>query len=159
MSAIPTNDAASGRKAENALRNWIMVALTLILALMYWAALMGWLKAMPDERMIARLEPIIFLVIGYYFGRLPSQQNEQTLREEINRQKQKADAAQHAKEHAQQSSEALEEKVKNARAALSASAPGITPKGLAESLGRSDGPVKEDALRHAVAAALKILNS
>ena len=159
MSAIPTNDAASGRKAENALRNWIMVALTLILALMYWAALMGWLKAMPDERMIARLEPIIFLVIGYYFGRLPSQQNEQTLREEINRQKQKADAAQHATVHGQQSSAPLEEKVKNARAALSASAPGITPKGLAESLGRSDGPVKEDALRHAVAAALKILNS
>lgn len=136
-----------------------MVALTLAFALLYWAALMGWLKATPDERLVARLEPIIFLIIGYYFGRLPSQQNENTLKEEINRQKQKADAAQHAKEQAQQSSEALEEKVKNARAALSASAPGVALKGLAESLGRSDGPVKEDALRHAVAATLKILNS
>jgi len=47
--------------------------------------------------MIARIEPIIFVIVGYYFGRLPSQQNEKALKEEISRQTQRADAAQHAK--------------------------------------------------------------
>ena len=55
------------------------------------------------------MEPIILSSSGTT-GRLPSQKNEKTLREEISRQTQKADAAQHAKEQAQQSTEALKEK-------------------------------------------------
>ena len=73
--------------------------------------------------MITRLEPIIFVIIGYYFGRLPAQQNEKTLKDEIGRQTQKADAAQHAKEQAQQTREALEEKIKNVSAALTSAGP------------------------------------
>lgn len=59
-----------------------------------------------------RLEPIIFVVIGYYFGRLPARQHETTLKEEIVRLARKADAALHAKEQLQQERKALEEKVK-----------------------------------------------
>jgi hypothetical protein len=109
--------------------------------------------------MVGRLEPIIFVIIGYYFGRQPSQQIEATLKDEINRQVQKADAAQHAKEQAQQNSESLEEKMKNVRAALISSTPGMASKGLTDRLDKADGPAKEDALRHSVAAALNILNS
>ncbi|MEP7336767.1 MAG: hypothetical protein ABI977_03310, partial [Acidobacteriota bacterium] len=114
-----------------ALRNWMMTALTSIFVLLYGAALLGWLRPLPDERAIARLEPIIFVIIGYYFGRLPAQQNEQTLKGELNRQTQKTDAAQHAKEQAQQASEALEEKVKNVRITLASSAAGAAAKDFA----------------------------
>ena len=89
--------------------------------------------------MVSRLEPIIFVIIGYYFGRLPSQQNESTLKDEINRQTQKADAAQHAKEQAQQARESLEEKMKNVRAALATSS-----SRLAENPDKASGSVKDD---------------
>ena len=141
------------------LKSWIMVALTFIFVLLYSSALLGWLKPLSDEKMVTHLEPIIFVIIGYYFGRLPSQQNEKTLKDEISRQTQKADAAQHAKEQAQQARESLEEKMKNVRAALGSAAPGIGLTHLAESLDKSNGLVKEDALRQSVAAALNILNS
>src|SRR5437773_9838532 len=117
--AHPTAPPATGET----LKNWIMVVLTLLFVGLYGAALIGWLKPLADEKMVLRLEPIIFEIIGYYFGRLPSQQNEKTLKDEINRQTQKADAAQHVKEQAQQTREALEEKIKNVNAALTSAAP------------------------------------
>src|SRR5438874_11927228 len=100
------------------LKNWIMVVLTLVFIALYDAALSGWLKPLADEKMVMRLEPIIFVIIGYYFGRMPGQQNERTLKDEINRQTQRADASQSAKEQALQSNEALEERIKNVKAAL-----------------------------------------
>ena len=141
------------------LRSWLKVVLTLIFVLLYASALTGWLKPLADEKMIVRLEPIIFVIIGYYFGRLPSQQNENTLKGEINRQSQKADAAQHAKEQALQSSEALEEKVKNARATLTSTAPSTTSRGLAAGHSEAVMQIKEEALRQSVIAALSVLNS
>lgn len=141
------------------LKSWIMVVLTLVFILLYAAALLGWLKPLADVSVVTRLEPIIFVIIGYYFGRLPAQQNEKTLKDEISRQTQKSDAAQHAKEQAQQSREAMEERVKNVSAALSSSVPNISASTFAENLHRADGTIKEEALRHSVGAALKILNS
>jgi len=63
----PTTQPAT----PDALKNWIMVVLTLIFISLYGAALIGWLKPLADDRMVMRLEPIIFVIIGYYFGRLP----------------------------------------------------------------------------------------
>jgi hypothetical protein len=100
------------------------------------------------------LEPVIFVIIGYYFGRLPAQQTEKTLKEEINRQTQKADDAQHVKERAQQTREALEEKVKNVRAAL---APAASTRDVVESAGAADSA--GEPLRASVATALNILNT
>jgi hypothetical protein len=159
MTAKLTQDAPPGPDITNALKGWVMIALTLTFASLYGAALIGWLRPLADEKMVARLEPIIFVIIGYYFGRLPAQQNEKTLKDEIGRQTQKADAAQHAKEQAQQSREALEEKMKNARATLASAAPGTTAKGLAESLDKPGASTKEESLRSSVAATLSILNS
>lgn len=136
-----------------------MVVLTFIFVMLYGSALLGWLKPMTDVSMITRLEPIIFVIIGYYFGRLPAQQNEKTLKDEIGRQTQKADAAQHAKEQAQQSREALEEKVKNVSAALTSAAPATSTAKFAEEVHKTGGPIKEDGLRYSVGAALRILNS
>jgi hypothetical protein len=133
--------------------------LTLVFVLLYGAALVGWLKPLTDEKMVLRLEPIIFVIIGYYFGRLPGQQNEKTLKDEMGRQTQKADAAQHAKEQALQSREAVEEKLKNVNAALTSGAPNLAAGASAESHGKAGIPIIEDGLRHSAAIALKILNS
>lgn len=157
MTVKLAESAPQGRDMADALKGWVMIVLTLLFVVLYGAALGGWLRPLADERMVTRLEPIIFVIIGYYFGRLPAQHNERTLKDEISRQTQKADAAQHAKENVQQSREALEEKVKNVRAALASS--GAPAKGLAESLDKAGGSAKEDALRNSVAAALNILNS
>src|SRR5882672_11257950 len=141
MAPSSEKENASTPPTSDALRNWIMVVLTLIFVSLYAAALLGWLKPLTDERMVLRLEPIIFVIIGYYFGRLPSQQNEKTLKDEIGRQIQRADAAQHAKEQAQQSREALEEKVKNVGAALSSASPNVNSHAVVDSLHKATGTV------------------
>jgi hypothetical protein len=141
----------------DSLKNWIMVVLTLIFISLYGAALIGWLKPLADEKMVMRLEPIIFVIIGYYFGRLPGQQNERTLKQEINRQTQRADASQSAKEQALQSNEALEEKIKNVKAALGSDTASATTSG--SHLFAAGGRGHEEGTRYVVGAAMRILNS
>jgi hypothetical protein len=116
-------------------------------------------QAFGQRKNVLRLEPIIFVIIGYYFGRLPARQNEKTFKEEIGRQTQKADAAQHAKEQALQTRDALEEKLKNVNAALTSAAPATSVVSFAEGLHKAGGPIKEDGLRYSVGAAVRILNS
>jgi hypothetical protein len=161
MSTKPTQltqPSTPPRATGDALKNWIMVVLTLIFVVLYGAALIGWLKPLADEKMVMRLEPIIFVIVGYYFGRLPAQQNEKTLKQEINRQTQRADASQSAKEQALQSGEALEEKIKNVKAALN-SGHSVTATSFGSDLFKGSGAVPEERLRHVVPAALRILNS
>ncbi len=137
--------------SSDVVKSWVMVFLTLGFVLLYGLALIGKLKPLADASMVSRLEPIIFVIIGYYFGRLPSQQNEKTLKDELGRQMQKADASQHAKEQALQSREALEERIKNVNATLTSVS--LSPNDDNPSLTKSDG------LRYSVGAALKILQS
>jgi hypothetical protein len=143
----------------NGLRDWTMAVLMFVFILLYGAVLLGWLRPLPGEQMAARLEPIIFVFIGYYFSRFPSQQNERALKEEIIRQTQKADAAQHVKEQEQQAREMLEEKLKNVRATLTPFAAGESRKHLGERADGADGGAGGRAVRHSVEAALNILNS
>jgi hypothetical protein len=133
-----------------------MVVLTLVFISLYGAALVGWLKPLADEKMVLRLEPIIFVIIGYYFGRLPGQQNEKTLQQEVSRQTQRADASQSAKEQALQTNEALEEKIKNVKATLSSESAFVSGSG-SHSLRSATG--KDEDLRPLVNASMRILNS
>ena len=105
------------------LKDSIMVILTLVFVLLYAAAFTGKFDPLKDNTLLLRLEPIILILIAYYFGRLPSRQNEKTLRDEIARQRQKTDAAQYAKEKANQERETLEERIRNAKTTLIAIAP------------------------------------
>ena len=153
---MPTKRAAeafndSGK--TDALRSWLMVFSTITLVLLYAATLLGWLRPLADEKMASRLEPIIFVIVGYCFGRLPSQQSERALKDEISRHAQKVDAVQHAKEQALQTLAALEERVKNVTAAV---APVAARKHLNEH-SRTEGT--DDKLNGLLAAALEILNS
>lgn len=104
--------------SKEPLKSWIMSILTLIFVGLYIAAIFGMIEPLPIDSVITRLEPIIFVIIGYYFGRLPAQATENTLKTEIARQNQKTDAAQQIKERVQQEREVLEEKIKNAKSAL-----------------------------------------
>lgn len=136
-----------------------MVSLTLIFVVLYAAALFGWLKPLSDTTMVTRLEPIIFVIIGYYFGRLPAQQNEQTLKEEIRRQTQKADAAQQAREQAVQQREILEEKIKNVKSVLASSEFKSALKSTAENSLKADAENNLERLRNSITNAMAILNS
>jgi hypothetical protein len=148
----PTTPSAS----SEILKNWIMVVLTLVFIALYGAALVGWLRPLTDDKMVLRLEPIIFVIIGYYFGRLPGQQNERNLKQEINRQTQRADASQSAKEQALQTNEALEEKIKNVKATLNESSAFASTSG---SHSLRSATVRDEELRPMVNAGLRILNS
>ena len=117
MTELKQRQPNEGSLSE-AIKSWIMVLLALVFVVLYGLALLGKLRPLADPSMVTRLEPLIFVIIGYYFGRLPGTENEQTLKDEIGRQTQRADAAQQAKETALQSREALDEKIKNARTAL-----------------------------------------
>lgn len=130
-----------------------MVVLTLALVLLYAAALIGWIKPLVDQKMALRLEPIIFVIVGYCFGRLPAQQSERTLKDEIDRHAQKVDAVQATKEQALQTLAALEEKVKNVTTAV---APVAHRRQLNERSGTQGG---DDKLNGSLIAALEILNS
>src|SRR5882724_3814436 len=137
---------------SNAVRSWVMISLTSIFVVLYASALVGWLKPLADEKVVLRLEPIIFVIIGYFFGRLPSQENENSLKSEINRHASKADAAQYSKEQAQQVTEALEEKVKNAKAILTSDGPRFTAKGFVGGSDKAELSTKEGVLRQSVLA-------
>lgn len=152
-------DHSSKRGLGASLRAWGMMLLTLIFVLLYGAALIGWIKPLTDDKLISRLEPIIFVILGYYFGRLPSQQNESTLKEELNRQMQRFDAAQHAKEQMQQIRESLEEKMKNVRAALAVPIAGKLGRESVENFNGTDGKAKDEVLQQSIDIALSILNS
>lgn len=147
---------ARGPDAADVIRSWVMVLLTLIFVTLYGAGLVGWLRPWADEKLVMRFEPIVFVIIGYYFGRIPSKQNEKTLKDEIDRQTQKANATQHAKEQVQQAREGLEEKVKNVRAALTSATHRQNKVLAVEGVGRSGS---EDTLRSSVNTALSILES
>ena len=120
MSKLPADQSKAGRLSDT-LKEWVIIVLTFAFVILYGMALIGKLRPLADLSIVSRLEPIIFVIIGYYFGRLPGQQNELTLKQEIQRQTKIADAAQDAKETALQSREALDQKVKNARTALASS--------------------------------------
>ncbi len=139
------------------LKSWMMTLLTLVFVALYAAALLGLLKFTNDITLVLRLEPIIFVIIGYYFGRLPAQSNEKFLKDEINRNSQKAEAAQHLREKVQLECEVLEEKVKNTATVLNAAA-----KTAVEPSFKSGEHAHDSHDSHAhssISAAIRILNS
>jgi hypothetical protein len=113
-------------KPTYAVRNRVTTAVAAAYLLIYAAALFGWLAPLADGRWVARAEPVLILAIGYYLGRLPARRMEVTFGEALTRQAQKAEAAQRAKELAQQAGEVLEERMKNAKIILDAARPAKT---------------------------------
>lgn len=152
-----TNNNSSQSQAD-AIKGWMMVILTLIFVLLYVSALFSLIPKLEDASIITRLEPIIFVIIGYYFGRIPAQANENTLKDEIKRQSRKADAAQQLKEKVQQEREILEEKIKNARITLAPSISGDGPVSGREKMAASSAEMPKST-KQVIETAVKILDS
>lgn len=108
------------KSLSEAVRNSLMIILTLIFVFLYAAAFSGKLDPLKDNSMLLRFEPILFLFMGYYFGRFPARQGEKVMKDEIARQSQQIAAAQFAKERVQKDHESLDERIKNAKNALEA---------------------------------------
>jgi hypothetical protein len=105
----------SSRPISGSLKSWSMAIFILGFVILYTLSLTN-VITMPEA--VKNLHPVVFVIIGYYLGRLPSAQNENVLKGELLRQAQRADAAQHAKEHAFQARDVIEEKIKNVRTIL-----------------------------------------
>ena len=144
-----------------------MIGLTAVFVALYVAALFDVIHPVADDRVVVRLEAIVAVIIGYYFGRVPGEKNEKTLKEEVNRQAGKAKAEEQKKEQvqrekaaAEQRSGALEMQRKNVRAVLSTAAPEAQEAELADTLGReSTASVHESGLRQTLAAAIRVLDA
>jgi len=158
MTSASTQKTATGRATWEKLKHWAMTMLTLVFISLYGLALLGWLRPSANLTMAGRLEPIILVIIGYYFGRFSSEQAESALKEEINRHAHMASEAQHAKERALQIRQTLEEKLRNVRTAL-LSSPGTGEKAPSEEAQKNGGRTRDDCLRFSVATALSIINS
>ncbi|HEV7642776.1 MAG TPA: hypothetical protein VGO50_02435 [Pyrinomonadaceae bacterium] len=111
---IPTPPIAMA----DSLKSWVMISLTLIFVLLYAAAFI-FPTHFESTTAIKELQPIIFVIIGYYFGRLPAQQTEDSLNREIDRQATKTDAAISAKGIALKNEASMEKKMEDAKTVLS----------------------------------------
>ena len=100
------------------IQGWVMVILTFIFLALYASALLGWLRPVSDVTMITRLEPLIFVIIGYYFGRLPSESTEHALALEMDRRSKLLEACQFSKEAVEKERDVAEEKARNVRTIL-----------------------------------------
>ena len=136
-----------------------MVIVTLVFVILYAGVLLGWLKPLSDVTLVMRLEPIVFAIIGFYFGRMPAQQNEQNLKEEIDRQIKKADVAQTSCEQAQQEREALEEKLKNVQTILTAAENKFSSKLRGDKMFAANDESSVEILKHSLKTAVNVLNS
>ena len=150
----PTEVPTASQSTTDVIKGWLMILLTVAFVVLYGLALMGKIRPLADISIVSRIEPIIFVIIGYYFGRSPATQNERTLKDEITRQTQKADAAQYAKEQALQSREVFEEKLKNVNIALSR-----TASNLSSATKNAAANGQQEELKHSIDTALVILKS
>jgi hypothetical protein len=135
-----------------------IVILTIIFVACYVVALFGWYTFTPNEKVVSQLAPIVAVIIGYYFGRLPSEKNENSLKDQANKKDQEAKQAREEQSTAEAKAAQLAEKVKNAREALTSGATATPSADLAITLGPG-GSTPHEAVRGGAAAALRILQS
>jgi uncharacterized membrane protein YraQ (UPF0718 family) len=141
------------------LKSWIVVVLTAIFVVCYLAALFGW-QATPNDKIVSALAPIVAVIIGYFFGRAPSEKIENSLKEQVNQKDQEARDARNAQSTADSRRTALQQIVNDAVSALGISSPNTAHGNLVATLsGAAPAALDASALRSASVAALKILQT
>ena len=72
--------STAGKEMLGSARTWTMVGLTVVFVVLYVLSLVGWLPSSgPDNQRLLRLEPILFAIIGYFFGQVPAERTEKAL--------------------------------------------------------------------------------
>ncbi len=97
---------------------WTMIVVSLTFLILYAAALAGWLRPMGENSIVARLEPIIFLLIGFYFGLVSISSISRSRKKELDRTRERLDELQLTKEQIQRERDAFAERISNAKVAL-----------------------------------------
>lgn len=100
----------------DSLKSWTMAVVTLVFVALYALSIAG--IGNLTSHALKDLQPIVFVIIGYYFGRLPSQPVENALQEQIRSQGTREDAARSAERTAVADTAAFEERMKAAMAIL-----------------------------------------
>lgn len=129
---------------EDPVKTTVIVTLTVVFVGLYIAAMFGWTSWKPDGAAIPLLQPVVYVIIGYYFGRIPAEATERKLRSDVETNAQKANKA--------------DAKVKAVRALLSTpmSAPSVA---LTAPLTGPGGMPPRPPSDSRVEAALKILDA
>jgi hypothetical protein len=109
----------AGVKMPEDVKTWVIVVLTFVFIALYVGEFAGVVPAPKDLGAVARLEPIIFVIIGYYFGRLPSAQNEKNLKDQVKQKSDEADAVKKDRDDAVAQAAKAVQKLKDVDAALS----------------------------------------
>jgi hypothetical protein len=132
---------------EDPLKKGTIIALTVVFTLLYIAGIVGY-PWTPNDMVVKLLQPIVYVIVGYFFGRLPADVDvKKAEKAQADKDKAQAEKAEAGNRQAR-----AEEKLKNVRAVL-------TPtRESAESL-TGGVPAAPDATRHSVAAALRILDA
>lgn len=74
-------------------RTVMVLSISIVFVLLYVAALLGWGGLAPNKEALAFIQPVVWVIIGYYFGRVPGERNESRLKEQAD---QNGDAAKSA---------------------------------------------------------------
>ncbi len=139
-------------------KSWIVVILTFVFIACYLDGLFG-SQVTPNKDIVNALGPIVAVIIGYYFGRMPSEKVENSLKEQANQKTTEARQAQEERATALEQKSKLSQKVQDAISALSSGAPAAPVNELALTLSVKGADSPDDAVRTASVSALKILQS
>jgi hypothetical protein len=136
------------------LRSWTMVVLTAVFVFLYAITLLGIISTEGnhvDEALLLRLEPIVFAIIGYFFGRDPSVQTENRLHSDVRDERRRRVDAEESEKRNLVRAERARRTIEAAQAALGAGEPQVSAKGLPAALAQPSS--SDHAQRGAVAAA------
>jgi hypothetical protein len=144
------------KDGEDPLKKGTIAVLTLIFVALYVAGIIGVWRgdSAANSKAITLLQPIVYVIIGYYFGRMPAEKTEKALKEQADKKDQEAGAA---KAEAARSSTKL-----RATKSVLEKAVGQTdaapPTGFAQTLSTTRAS-NEDALKITIAQALNVIDS
>jgi hypothetical protein len=135
------------------------IVLTVVFVALYVAAIFG-VGGTPNDAIVKLLQPIVYVIMGYFFGRLPAdatekslQANTATLQQEVTKVTSDAGVAKEKQLTA-------EGKLKHVRAILTTlSADALTGGAGSANALSSTQPTPQDAHRHAIANALSVIEA
>ena len=99
-------------------RTVMVLSISVLFVLLYVGALLGWAGLAPNKEALGYIQPVVWVIIGYYFGRVPGERNESRLKERADKSDAAANAARRAASSAQVRLSAIKARLAAVRSAL-----------------------------------------
>ncbi|MFL6373737.1 MAG: hypothetical protein ACJ73D_03620 [Pyrinomonadaceae bacterium] len=153
MDDVPPRMSVRGGKLRNNvnLKEICVMILPAVLLFVYMGVSIGWIRPVPDPILLDRIGPLVFLVIGFWVGRLPADKAQQLLREQLNELQSRLDHGDQIKERALREREVAAERIRMVSAILLAGDNNVS--------GHSPRPGLETSDASRVASALEVLRA